>query len=300
MLGVVVEGPQAGFLEPLVTAALERVLWTPREEYRFYLEFVDEDSLTRISRWQNVLLIGALDSNDRVSERVKRMLSEETAAKVGEGEYRIFRRRDIWARGQTVVVLVAPTTEELAEWLRDNADVLYTLFKEDRDERMKKQLYARLEQKEMSDSLREEHGWRLRVPSDFGIVASSSSPGYVRFRRMYPDRFMTVAWREGGPEDITLDGFVQWRNELGLLFADPCRTASNDLNSKIVRLGEYEVLEVHGLWETIGPLGGGPFVGYLMHHQGSLYLLDGLVFAPDRPKEMYIRQFEVILSTFEP
>ncbi len=50
---------------------------TPYPEQRFHLRYVGEDSLGLINNWQNVVLIGALNEDDRISQRVQRMLNEE-------------------------------------------------------------------------------------------------------------------------------------------------------------------------------------------------------------------------------
>jgi hypothetical protein len=99
---------------------------------------------------------------------------------------------------------------------------------------------------------------------------------------------------------VEADTLIAWRDRLGAHFADTVRVNPLELASRRVTLAGREAVKVTGLWETAGPLGGGPFVAYLLHDQGTLYLLDGQVYAPDRAKEPYIRQFEVILKTFQP
>lgn len=300
-LAVAVEGSFAPVVKPMIRQALERTIYTPQDERRFYTTFVTEDSLGPVSRWQNVLLVGALDSDDQISQRIQRMLSGDVLQGVRDGKFNVFRQKDVWARGQTVVVLVAPTRGELVDWIEKHGDELYNLFAEARDARMKKQMYSTMEQTELADSLQKAHGWTLRIPHDYGVVASEHAPyEFVRLRRFFPDRLITISWREGTMDDINVDTLVAWRNALGKAFADSQRVNTDMLQSRDVTLDGHDALEVHGLWETYGALGGGPFVAYLLYDNGYLYLLDGEVFAPDRAKEMYIRQLEVILQTFTP
>ncbi len=299
-LGVAVEGDHAEEVKPLIRSAMERPVMTPQIEPRFTIQWVEDDSISVVFRYQNVLLVGALDSDDPVSQRVTTMLKGEVLEGVKEGRYRVFRKRDVWVRKQTVVVVVAETGDNLANWLADNRDELFRLFKEDRDERMKRNLYAVHEPKEMSDSLRQAHGWYLRLALDYIPVRSSDSPSYVRFRKLYPDRFLTVAWRRGSADEVNLETLTAWRDLIGFTFANPIRINPTGIRSREVTIAGRRALEVYGLWETLGPLGGGPFVAYLLHNNGDLYLLDGQVFAPDRGKEVFLRQMEIILKTFEP
>ena len=300
MLGVAVQGKIKESAKPLLAQIFSDVVYTPQAESRFVLKYVGEDSLGYVSHWPNVLLLGTLESDDPVSQRIQRMLDDEAEQGVRSGDLRVFRQRNMWVRGQTVVVAVAPTLDDLLGWLRTDGEVIDDLLSEDRYERMKKEIYARLEQEEMADSLREAHGWQLRIPHDYLLVSSSRDPNYIRLRRPYPDRFITVAWKSGTPDSVTADNLVSWRNRLGLTYPDSSRTNTAILDTNWTNLGGQQALEVHGIWETYGPLGGGPYIAYLLHKDGTLYLLDGKVFAPDRLKEPYIRHLEVIFSTFQP
>ncbi len=300
LLGVAVEGPVAERMEPRLRSALTRILHTPQAEQRFYLTFVAESELADVNRWQQVLLVGTLDGNDQISARVKRMLPDELKQAVRQGERRMFSQQDLWVRGQTVIVLVAPTLEELEHYLLERGDEVYRAFASDRRARMKKHLYSRLEQEEVADSLTRAHGWHLRIPHDYALAGASRAPNYVRLRRLYPDRFLTVAWRISDGDSLSLETLLAWRDELGRTYPDTARTTTVELDTQWVELGGRTALAAHGLWETVGPLGGGPFVSYLLQQGGTIYLLDGKVFAPDRAKEPYIRQLEVILNTFDP
>lgn len=300
MVGVGVEGRIADVVQPIVGGIFDERIYTPQPERRFAVEYVPDDSLALVTSWQNVVLLGALESDDGISRRVRRMLSDEALDGVRDGELRVFRQQDVWVRGQTVVVAVAPTRGELAAWLKENGAVIYDILREDRYARMKKHLYARLEQKEIADSLRKAHGWYFRIPHDFTIVASERDPSFVRFRRPFPDRFITIAWKLGTPDSISVDALVRWRDRLGRTYPDTSRTNPAILDSAWTTLGGVDALAVHGIWETIGPAGGGPYLAYLLHKDGTLYLLDGKVYAPDRRKGQYVRQLETIFSTFEP
>ena len=119
-------------------------------------------------------------------------------------------------------------------------------------------------------------------------------------RRWYPDRFLLIGWQLGSPEDVTVDTLIAMRNRIGLTYADPVRVNPVILHSKRVSFNGMEALRVAGIWETLGPIGGGPFEAYLLHVNGTLYLLDGSVFAPDRAKEPYLRQLDIVIHTFAP
>ena len=100
--------------------------------------------------------------------------------------------------------------------------------------------------------------------------------------------------------DFTYETLIAWRDSLGTRFKDPARINKNFIRKSVVQVGEFEALKTGGLWETFGTLGGGPFVSYLIYDDNTLYLLDGQVFAPDRPKLLFLRQLEIMMQTFVP
>ncbi len=299
-VGVIIEGSHSELLEPLLAQSLEHEIYTPQPEKLFEPFFAPDDSLSRFALWQNLMLVGTLDSNDPVSNRLKKMLKGDVLQGVEEGRYFIFEKQDIWSRGQTVVFLVGNSAEGLAEWIRQNGSDIYQVFANSRDEKMKREIFSMLEQKSLSDSLRKAHGWSMRIQHDYVLTTSKKSPSFIRLRRSLPDRFITVGWKIGDAEDVSLSNFFEWRDELGSLFADSIRVNPDISQSQMTELNGIQALKVHGLWETYGNLGGGPFVAYMLHHGDTIYLLDGQVFAPDRSKELFIRQMDIILNTFEP
>ncbi|MFH0883299.1 MAG: DUF4837 family protein [bacterium] len=300
LVGVIVDGAQREVTEQLLVPALERTVETPQAESRFYTKLGGLDFLKGVRRWQSIIVVGTLEGKDSVSAWLRGSLSSDAIEKVQSGRNKVFRRRDLWATGQTAVFVVTPDVNSLRLYLEENADVVYTILARDRDERMEQQLYSQLEQKALADSLREAHGWSIRIPNDFHLVASHKDPDYVLLRRWLPDRFLLVAWIFGTPEDVTVDTLLALRNRIGKSYADSVRVNPAILRSRMVNLGGLEALRVEGVWETYGSIGGGPFEAYLLHDNGTLYLLDGSVFAPDRQKEPLLRQLDIIMNTFVP
>ncbi len=297
-LAVIIEGAHTQEATPRLREALEQIILTPQEETQFTLHFAGDDSLARWSRWANVLLVGCLDSDDPVSQRIREMLKGEVLEGVQAGRYSVFRRENVWAKKQTVVFLVAPDKEQLKIWLADNGSELYSIFNEVRVARVTKALYAQPPLKDLSDSLFTAHGWWLDIPHDYSLVASHQHPGFIRLGREYPDRLLTVAWRQGEPEEVHPDTLLRWRNELGHFFADSVRVNPVWIRTSDVMIGDIPAIQVRGLWETFGSLGGGPFVAYILHSEGTLFLLDAQVFAPGKMKVPYVRQMEIILRSF--
>ncbi len=297
-LAILMEGPHAKPLRPLLTEALERSIQTPQTEPQFALHFAGEDSLGRWSRWANVLMVGLLDADDPVSLRVRSMLQGDVLDGVRAGEYSVFRKQDVWADKQTVVFLVAADLDHLKAWLGDNSTELFTLFDEVREQRTTKAMYSHKPQDDLSDSLFNAHGWWLDIPHDYAVLASHKQPNFVRIGRELPDRILTVAWREGDPSDVNKDTLLAWRDEIGRYFADSLHVNPVWMRESDVTIGDVPAVRVRGLWETYGILGGGPFTSYIFYDDGALFLLDAMVYAPSKEKAAFLRRMEIVLKTF--
>lgn len=300
ILAIAAMGPVATLARDYLVPTLEFPVDTPQREHSFYTRIVPMDSMAKVTRWQNIVMMGTLDGGDKVSKWLVEHLSEEALEGVRSGEHVVFRRENLWVNKQMVVFVVASDVSSLRLWLVDNSDVVYTLMDNARRDRRKKQLYARYEQKALSDSLQKAYGWHLRIPLDYKLIAHHQDPNYVRLRRWYPDRFLTVAWQFGTADDVVLDTLLAMRDRFGATFADPQKINRDFIKSSWVQLDGREALRVEGLWETIGPLGGGPFITYLLFDNETVYLIDGMVFAPDRAKEPYLGKLDIILNSFRP
>lgn len=298
ILAIGAMGPTANLAREYLVPVLEKTIDTPQRESYFYTRIVPMDSIAQVTGWQNVVLMGTLDGKDSVSSWLSQRLSEEARAGVRSGQHVVFRRENLWVNKQMVVFIVGQDIPSLRRWLVDNGDVVFSLLFDARKERRKTELYARYEQKKLSKELQNDYGWHLRMPLDYKVVSESRDPDYIRLRRWFPDRFITVAWQFGTADDVTVDTLLAMRDRIGLKYDDPQQVNRDYVSSKWVDLNGHEALRVEGLWETIGPLGGGPFIAYLLHDGETRYLLDGMVFAPSKPKEPYLGKLDIILESF--
>ncbi len=183
-IALVVEGAGSLEIEALVSEVFERPIYTPTPEQHFYLTTGNDDSLKQYSKWPFVLLAGTLDSDDPVSLRLQKTLKGEVLEGVKSGQYTIFRKTDLWAKKQTVVFMIAPTMDDLKKYLVDNNTELYNIFNDDRIERQKTAMYSMYEQTDLSDSLLQAHGFKLRIQHDYALAKSNRSRIMIIYPRL--------------------------------------------------------------------------------------------------------------------
>lgn len=69
-----------------------------------------------------------------------------------------------------------------------------------------------------------------------------------------------------------------------------------------VTFGGYKGVEVRGIWDISGYPMAGPFVSYILNdpQQNRKIVIEGFVFAPNKPKRPYLFELEAIIKTLQP
>jgi len=141
----------------------------------------------------------------------------------------------------------------------------------------------------------------LRMMHDYVEIENSPKKHLVWLGRDFPYRWLSVSWST--PNDST-----ELEDQLkGLLYntyqerLQDVTINENYLQSESFWLKEYSAIKFYGLWESTIETKGGPFIAYGFYEPGKdrLYLLSGIIHAPNKDKIPYIRQMETIFRTFD-
>jgi hypothetical protein len=287
--------------DPL-TQVYGREIQTPQPEQTYYLERVDMEQLSTVSRRPYLLIVAPLKSANPVSVYLSNSLAPQAADGVSRGDYYVFSKSDLWARDQLVLFLTAPDLPSLLERIQENGAELYSLIDHHRNQAVQKEMYARLEQKNLEKQFHEKYGWRLRVQHDYRITIDDPVHNIVRLRRNFPDRWLTISWIDGTDQYLNLKATSAVRDSLGKFFKDPVFTYPEYHKYREIEFLGRPAGLLRGLWATEADIGGGPFFTYVIYDSSlhRTFFLDGAVFAPDRLKEPYLRQVQIMAKTFVP
>ncbi len=280
-------------------AALERIIDTPQSETVFTLEHFPWEELQVNTGSANIILLGSLDGGGAVSRFVDDMLDEGARKGVTEGDFWIFTKRDPWRRNQLLCVIIAETPAQVSQKIREGATELFNTMNESVLKRIEASLYSVNENTALEREIREKHGFQLRIQHDYTLVAEDADNRFIRLRRFFPDRWLTISWIKA--DSVTDSLMIAERKRLGKLFADPVRLYP-DYNRFWRAENAYPFdLIMRGLWATEGPTGGGPFFisAVMSPSENLVYFIDGAVFAPDREKIPLLQQLEVMARTFK-
>lgn len=278
----------------LVESILGNQVRTPQYEREFRLKRGDYQRLVDYSRMRLLLIVGTTD--DTV---VASLLGARVDSLVA-GDHGLYRMRNVWARNQTVVLLVARHDSLLLRALRNYAGRLYQAMYDIVLEQMAAATYFQSPQSKKSEELSRRYCFTLDVPAHWLVETRHDSARFVYIYGHYPDRSIFVYWSDQ-QVPLRVDSLLALRNGLTQSFYD-----GDVVNEGIPVVAETisflnePCLRLKGLWHNQREVIGGPFVSYCFAYQGRFFMVDGVLFNPGENKLDNMFQLEAIIRTFTP
>ncbi len=283
-------------VDSVMMAALERRIFTTRPERTFRVTFVaSTDTLwNKFRLWQQVILLGSSEDQD-----IKRVAGSANAAQLEAPA--LFQARDVWARGQTVTVLLLPR-EDQARALESLLPDLYSLLDGQYEAWVRRRMYASGVNDTLSEIL-SDFGFTLELPT---VYAFGREDSVFRFRNVYPNpatllRSITVVSRTG-VQEVEAESLRSWRVSFGESYYDP----PQDVEDLGIRFDTVEVAgaaapQLRGVWHDLSDYpAAGPFIvrAVTCPQHDRTYYIDAWLYAPGKDKYPYVRQLEILLGSF--
>jgi hypothetical protein len=316
--------------EALATV-FERRVNLPREELVFEVRRRELASWEFFRRYKNVVLCASLEDGTPAAARINDLLTPEARQTVrARTEGVAIENRDLFVPGQLFTIITAPTREGLLAYLSTSSGTLFQSYSDHYSEQLKELIYRERERYALEDSLFDRFQFLVRVPYEYRLDDSRAEEGFVRMIKYIPQRFFFAWW---APQDELVDRGLEWtsriedlgalidsdqeppadlinslgvsamdlRDAIGREFYDGDEVGRARTTATIVKVGDRWALRLYGVWANMRTVVGGPLVSYCFLDPATrrLWWLDGAVFAPElQKKEIYLRQMDVMLSTF--
>ena len=277
----------------------------------FTLFRISPNQLERYRHKKNILIVAPLNSGSFTSQFIHSIVDSAAIQKIKQEKDFIIKREGLWARNQLVMILTAPTIQELEYKIMNNKDNLLYTFQKVSDERLEQSVYnSRYEQEPLEGKLYKEYGWLIYVQADFKLALDIPEDNFVWLRRSPGsdmERWLFIHWIDNAsPAYLNEDSIRAIRNRMTKKFyrttddSSYVVIASDCYTSSAVNFhGRYAIF-TQGLWELNIKGMGGPFINYtfLDEKTNRLYMLDGSVYAPKYYKRNLIQQMDVLLQSF--
>lgn len=211
-------------------------------------------------------------------------------------------QRNVYARPQVVLSLLAPTNEALAEYVTTHKEQMLALLNENEFERERK-LLKKTHSGVVATRAKAMFGVNIDVPKDIDDLKVGKDFMWASASKQ--DFRQNVCLYALPMQNLTAERLVEVRDSVmqvnipGGREGQWMETDARTVSASMVKVGEKEYFVVRGLWDMRQDAMGGPFVCYVYpdEENNRLLLAEGFVFAPDEKKRPVIRQMEAALQT---
>ncbi len=281
------------------SSVFERLIRTPRDEQIFKLYNIAPG--TQFKRHKNIIIFGALKPENAGGEMVQEMLTPDVRQGVLDGNYYVFLRQDQWARDQQIMLLVAPTVEDLRQKMEENSEALFAMFDEWVASKLAERLFESGENKELEEYLFDTYGWTIRIARGYTVFEEDEENNLVWIRETQPERNIFIHWvpsRDG--TELSSEWVLNTRNWLGTAYVDSMVIEEQFLEVSNSEFQERFAIHVQGLWKIPQRVMGGPFETWAFFHeeQNLIYFIDTMVFAPGEDKLPHLQRLSVMAKSF--
>ncbi|MCY4234310.1 MAG: DUF4837 family protein [Bacteroidetes bacterium] len=270
---------------------------------------------------KNVLFVGLIEDSTShpiapESQYLNAIFSDDSVRQMIEtGTPALVARPNQWRRSQLVYYLAGASRDDLVKSIEEHSFQIRYHYNEISRQRLHRDMFDIGRQHDLEKTLMTRHGFAVHGQHDYFIAIDTTQFVWLR-------RTLTDTWRslfvyyedDANPSKLNSQWIIRARDELtqryiggtagGWIEVDRRRPmTAEEINFQ----GRYAI-ELRGLWHMVGqedgrkfPFGmGGPFVTYAFYDEPTnrLYLIDGMVFAPNFSKREFLRQMEVIAHTF--
>ncbi len=287
--------------EPVLAETLGKIYKTPRTEPLYTFHRISAGDLNVNILNKNLMILTRLEVYSEVTAQVRSMLPDSTITRIREDPRGYYYQEDAYAQGQALIVVAGKSIPDLSNRLKINQKQIFDFFERKLYERNTAFVYRSGEQFELAESYFDQYGYYLRMMHDYVEIKNDPNSKIVWLGRDFPYRWLSVSWST--PDDSTALE-IQLENLLRNTYEK--RMGDIRLNEdRLIRepfwFQQYAAFKYYGLWESKLEIKGGPFIAYGFYEplKDRIYLLSGIIHAPNKDKMPYLRQMETIFRTFD-
>ncbi|MEA3391868.1 MAG: DUF4837 family protein [Candidatus Marinimicrobia bacterium] len=289
------------FISEDFSKKVEFEIRTPQIEQQFYFSRFELENYKEFRDDKLILLIATLDGKDEISTFVQNSISENIRKQVQAGQRVFFYEYDKYADRQVYMLMLANTKEELLEYIQENGSQVYQAINTKFLSSQFEQIYHTAEEKELSEDIYDQFGFSLRLPHDYEIIEIDSVRHIIHLGVPRPQRNIIIYWMDGGfNKVIDEDWALRMKYWLMQNLMDKIYIEKSYARYRSVDWNGVFVNNIRGLWGHPTKLMGGPFsMSYFYDGvTDRTYLIDCMVYAPGQSKAVFLRQMEIVASTF--
>ena len=239
-----------------------------------------------------MIFVTTLDKRSSQSNAMRHFMTDESLKRIQTDSsiYR-FSNQDSYAKGQEILHLFGQSQDQLISKIISNRTTLRNHFLTIEKQRISETLFKK-EEKNVERVLENDHDFTFKIPYGFDLAKNENVFVY----------FAPYTSKEPFDDPVEFRESITSKKMRDVEKPDVYMT-TQDVPHQVQEVnfnGKY-AKETRGLWKLSDISGGGAFVSYVFvdESQKRMYYLEGYAYAPSKDKREFMREIEVILSTFK-
>lgn len=285
--------------------SIEREIPIVVKERYFNLIRKDIKDIDELIKYKNLLFLGDLESNARVSGHIKSTMPPRLIDRVKNTGSDIFVAKNRWVKDQIVIYMVGSNKDNLLNINKVQKDRLFTEFVNRLGERQAYQAYLT---KVIPEDFFKEFPYTLALPENYKIYADDKKNHFVSFlyrigseSKDFPDKYISVYYEDMDTDKVTEEWVLQKRKELAFKYYDQDEFNPQAMHPQKVSFSNYSAWHIIGAWRNLKHDIGGGFQSFAFYDakQKKAYLVDNVVYYPAGDKLPVLLELQKISSTFK-
>ncbi|MFC2104745.1 DUF4837 family protein [Bacteroidota bacterium] len=217
-------------------------------------------------------------------------------------------QKDIWAKPQIIINVLAPDDNSLEALIREKGDLLVDRILKKEIERYASN-YKKYQQIGITERLEKKFGIRLTVPQGYSVDLDTTDFIWMENRGRGDVVQGILVYSYDKPEvELTTDFLFAKRTQFTKKFVPgPTEGSYMAVETEAtpyrreIEVNNIDLIELRNLWKIENDFMGGPFISFsfIDENQNKVINIDGFVYAPQFDKRNYLHQVEAILNSVQ-
>ena len=287
-----------------ITIALSSIfndtIYTPKPESQYKLKYVDPVGYNGIKEINNVI-IGSIGNNELnpSTKLVMTLLGEDRYLKSLQGKDQVVFTFDQFAKNQVFMILSANSVDDLMSSLNGKREWIKEQFDEKMKQRQRNFLFKSARHKKEEKALAEKYPWSIKIPWGWEVIKDSVEAHFVWLGREMPYQWITIHGENGIIATDSTEA-ANYAISFPSKYFEHIQTNPYKFKAELAEFNHWNAWHYTGVWESKEDAKGGPFASYLFYdgQTDKSYYISTLLHFPQKRKNLYMRQLDVIASSF--
>lgn len=286
----------------------------PRNEPLFTLQYIDPLYFQSVFKLQkNIIFVTILKDKSPGNRKLRTYFTEASRQMINENPaLYMYTKEDDFARGQHILHLFGNTPEQLIENIEKGKSALQQHFLEIEKKRLYAALYNAKPIEGIKNHLEKKFSCSMSIPYGYDIGLDEDQFIWIRSYSRDVDKNIFITYVDYTSKELfSLDSLISIRERTSRPYVlykpeDPDSYMLTEkkhmdvIKEQVSFRGEFAI-RLRGLWKLNKYTMGGPFISYahVDEELNRLYYIEGFLYSPGIDQRDYMRELDVILSTFK-